>query len=190
MQRKVDIKMIDEYIKNFDNNEKLKEKTLNDLFREKYTNKKLQDVLIKVCTLDALYATRIRKADLTKIAEHIIDLENIDGLLDDGNIEAINQIGTTPKEVNNAYSFASKYCSFHNPDKFIIIDQWSWKALVKIANEYHLNTKLAKEWNSKYDSYLKYCDCLNEFLSKLSKKYTYKDIDKFLWLYGKNDNRI
>lgn len=82
-------------------------------------NTHFPDVLVKVCVLNDLYAAGI--LDTFKVAEHINAIKELDSLLQQGKSAAIDLIrcghGIKTKSTKDRdfYSFATKYCSFHNP---------------------------------------------------------------------------
>src|SRR5206468_1151652 len=86
-------------------------------------NTSLEDILLKVVALNDLYRTGILAT--YRVAEHIFQL-NIDPLLEAGQSEAVAriarvQLGTVAR---NNYSFATKYCAWHNPDAYPIYDSY------------------------------------------------------------------
>ena len=77
------------------------------------------------------------------------------------------------------YSFASKVFCFINCERFPIIDS----IVVAILDKYDFKNKINK---SKWGDYSKYIDNYDAFIKayNLSGK-SYKEIDRFLWTYGK-----
>lgn len=136
-----------EYEINFEEGEltdnKLREVVLEKRFKGS-KNTDLQKVLIKVALLDNFYRTRIPVNNIVPIARHIQAM-NIDERLynEEIDVDLVNDIayGTSKykkkifdkeKEdaedlnikISNVYSFASKYCSWHNPE-YPIADSYS-----------------------------------------------------------------
>ena len=94
------------------------EKALDLLFGEKCPyNTDLREVLIKCSTLNDFYSTNI--FDIHSVAKHICNL-NIDERLKEGDLSLVNEIARV--KVGNLlkprtfYSFATKYCSHHQPE--------------------------------------------------------------------------
>ena len=106
------------------------ETAIDNLFIEKFnSNKDLLSVLIKCSVLNDFYSTNIFK--IYPVAKHILSLQ-IDKRLQDGDPTLVNDIAKNEvggKE-KNFYSFASKYCSHHFPEKYPIYDYYVQKVLV------------------------------------------------------------
>lgn len=86
-------------------------------------NKDLADILLKVTTLNQFYSTNI--FSIYPVAEHIKALD-IDMRLkagDESLVDDIRMVEFNGKK-KSLYSFASKYCSHHNPDIYPIYDSY------------------------------------------------------------------
>lgn len=107
------------------------ESSLRKLFTETYPeNNKLDDVLIKVCSLNDFYGTNIFSPFI--VAKHIVSLK-IDDRLRNNDLELVNDIAkikVTGKKEINFYSFAAKYCSHHKPKVYPIYDSFGEKLCV------------------------------------------------------------
>ena len=80
------------------------------------------------------------------------------------------------------YSFASKYCSHHNPDQFPIYDSY----VDKVLRYFRRNDKFANFKNDDLQDYIKFRTILDEFKVYYSlEQYSLKELDKYLWLLGK-----
>lgn len=120
------------YFKKWDSleNYRLQEDALDKLFIELCPkNQELSDILIKVPTLNDFYSTNIFSA--YSVAKHIHQL-NIDHRLQVGNVSLVNDIMqvTIDGKLKNFYSFATKYCSHHNPLNYPIYDSYVEKVLL------------------------------------------------------------
>jgi len=176
---------VDRYLKLWDSleNYKLQESSLRKLFSKTYPlNVDLDDVLIKVCALNDFYSTNIYSP--FAVAKHIVALK-IDGPIMRGDLTVVNKIAKI--EMNggkhwNFYSFATKYCSHHQPTIYPIYD-------------YHVEQILL--WFKRRDDfcafsvadlriYSTYRSVLLEFRKfyKLD-SFDLKQIDKYLWQAGK-----
>jgi|BioPla2DNA2_1021312.scaffolds.fasta_scaffold04554_4 hypothetical protein len=163
------------------------ERALNRLFGDICPqNTKLEDVLIKVATLNAFYSTNIY--NVFQVARHIVKL-NIDERLRRGDESLVMDIasghgvvhGKSGKELS-FYSFATKYCSHHNPEAYPIYDSFVEEFLVYL---------------SKVDSFavfrredLRDITIFKRVLMKLRdfyglQEFSLKQIDQYLWQYGK-----
>ena len=115
-------------------------------------NKCIEDVLVKCSSLNDFYSTNI--FDIHTVAQHILN-SNIDQRLKDGDFSLVRDIAQV--EVNgkehNFYSFATKYCSHHQPEQFAIYDSYVEKVLVSLnAREHFANFK--KEDLKDYNIYM------------------------------------
>ena len=74
------------------------------------------------------------------------------------------------------FVFSSKYCHFHYPDKFPIYDRFARIALSDLIGN--------KKKKIYLNNYFQFKKDLDELISKLDWKSSYKEMDKYLWLYG------
>jgi len=160
----------------------LQEKSLEKLFTKTYPNNDvIEDVLIKVCSLNDFYSTNILKPFI--VAKHILKL-NIDKYLNDENKTIVNKIALVnvgTKEIN-FYSFATKYCSHHKPTVYPIFDYYVEKMLCFFREKD--NFKYFN--NDDLKDYSKFIDILNEFKNYYKlEEFNLKEIDKYLWQAGK-----
>lgn len=178
-------KEVEKYLKNWDEleNYALQESSLKKLFNKTYPlNNNMDDVLIKVCSLNDFYSTNIFSPFI--IAKHIMDL-NIDKRLKDNDLDLVNDIALVEVKKNkkiNFYSFATKYCSHHKPEVYPIYDSFVEKILMSLKK----TDKFAKFKKADLKDYTKYKNILIEFkmFYKLE-KFNLKEIDKYLWQAGK-----
>ena len=150
------------------------------------------NVFCRVGLLDLIYNTgiqRFNKGGIETVTNHI---KNLAGRIDsakkaDGidfelykDLKKVEyaEVTSTHGEENQIPVFASKFLSFTNPDVYPIMD-----SIVKNAIGYS------------GDDYKEFCTKLSEFktdkINKLNrnKKYSLKDIDKFLWMWGKDKSK-
>jgi hypothetical protein len=172
------------YLLKWDNLENyvLQEKSLEKLFSKTYPeNNIVEDVLIKVCSLNDFYSTNIFSP--FKVAKHIVEL-NIDKYLQDDNIIIVNKIASVNVggKVKNFYSFATKYCSHHKPTIYPIYDYYVDKMLCHFRNK----NNFLQFKNEDLKEYVKFKNILNEFRRYYKlENYNLKEIDKYLWQAGK-----
>lgn len=161
----------------------LQEKSLKKLFTKTYpSNNKIEDVLIKVCALNDFYSTNILSPFI--VSKHILKL-TIDKRLQQRDYTLVNEIAHIKVKRNkiiNFYSFASKYCSHHQPNYYPIYDNFVEKFLMYLRNE----DKFYDFKRAELKDYPKYRQILLEFRKyyKLN-KYSLKQLDKYLWQAGK-----
>ena len=167
-------------------NYKLQEKSLNLLFGELCpTNKKIENVLLKVSALNDFYSTHVFAT--YKLARHILGIK-IDSKLNSNIFEIVNKIAKVKikKKNKNFYSFATKYCHHHKPENFPIYDYYVERMLMyyKSQCKNDINFPVYKKQDLK--DYPKFIKIINEFkvYFKLD-VFTLRDIDIFLWLTGK-----
>jgi len=164
-------------------NYSLQESSLRKLFIKTYPlNNDLDDILIKVCSLNDFYSTNIFSP--FTVAKHILTLQ-IDDDLANENLSIVNKIAKVKMNggnVKNFYSFATKYCSHHKPIIYPMYDSYVEKILVyfrKTDNFYKFS-------NIDLKTYELFRDILENFRKyyKLG-KFDIKQIDKYLWQAGK-----
>lgn len=122
---------VEKYLKKWDSLENyvLQEKSLDKLFFITYpNNNEIEDILIKVSSLNDFYSTNI--FSVFPVAKHILNLD-IDNRLKSNDETLVNDIANL--SINGKkkffYSFATKYCSHHNPINFPIYDSYVDKIL-------------------------------------------------------------
>ncbi len=179
------IELVQKYINNFDCDKELivADDVLSYLFGKYSTNQELGDILVKVKTLNSLYSTNIYAT--RKMANSILE-KNIDVELQSGSLElvddiALTEIGNNKKRRN--YSFASKYCHWHQPDKYPIYDN----LVESILWAYHKHFNFGSFKRDDLRQYSKYKEIIDNFKKDFGlTKFSYREIDKFLWVYAKS----
>ena len=142
----------------------------------------IEDILLKVSTLNDFYSTHIYST--YPVAKHILALD-IDERLQTGDLSLVKAIQkvTVKGTERNLYSFASKYCSHHNPLAFPIYDSYVDKILYQFMKQDHF----ASFRRGDLKDYQKFYDILLAFRSFYGlEKYNLKEIDKYLWQLGKD----
>lgn len=181
--KKPSSKEVEKYLKIWDNTDStfLQENALNKLFLETYRyNVDINDILIKVASLNDFYSTNVYY--VFDLAKHIHDLE-IDSKLIEGDIGLVNEIAkvqvSTGKTINY-YSFATKYCSHHRPLKYPVYDNYVDKIL-----KYFIKIDGFYSGSLNFREYKNFYKAVNNFKGFYNLKYSVKEIDKYLWLLGK-----
>ena len=162
----------------------LQERALNKLFFQTYPhNTEIEDILVKVATLNDFYSTQI--FSVYPVAKHILDL-HIDERLAAGDITLVNEIASVTMESGtekNFYSFATKYCSHHQPEKYAIFDSYVEKVL-----KYFRNVDGFSEFSDfelkDYETFSRVLDDFREYYDL--KQYDLKHLDRYLWQLGKD----
>lgn len=164
-----------------------KELALNKLFYELCPeNKDIRDVLIKCSTLNDFYSTNI--FDIHSVAQHILKLK-IDERLKDGDLNLVKdianvEVGNPPKK-RNFYSFATKYCSHHQPYKYAIYDNYVEKVLVDF-NKKERGDRFSSFTLENLKDYKNFIRVIRDFKDHFClTQFTLKELDQYLWQLGK-----
>ena len=178
-------KEVEKYLKLWDflENYTLQESSLKKLFTKTYpANNDLDDILIKVCSLNDFYSTNIFSP--FTVAKHIAELQ-IDNSLVKGDLRIVNKIAKVKMNggnVKNFYSFAIKYCSHHKPTVYPIYDSYVDKMLTYFRNKDKFDIFKNKDLK-KYEQFIGILENFRKYY-KLE-KFDLKQIDKYLWQAGK-----
>ena len=173
-------KEVDRYLTSWKalENYSLQEAALDKLFFTLApSNTCIEDVLLKVSTLNDFYSTNI--FSIFPVAKHILSLD-IDSRLIQGDPTLVDSIKTV--EGRNHYSFATKYCSHHNPLEFPIYDSYVEKVL-KYFRDVDGFCSFETEELKQYDRFKQIILSFRAYYG-LS-KYTLKEIDQYIWQLGK-----
>jgi hypothetical protein len=171
---------VDKYLASWNTleNYSLQEAALDKLFFTLVPhNTCIEDILLKVSTLNDFYSTNI--FSVFPVAKHILSLD-IDIRLVQGDPTLVDAIKTV--DGRNHYSFATKYCSHHNPLEFPIYDSYVEKVLKHFRDVdgfYSFETEDLKQ----YDKFKQIILAFRAYYG-LS-KYTLKEIDQYIWQLGK-----
>ena len=148
-------------------------------------NEKIEDIILKTSVINDLYSTNIFAT--YKIAEHIQNLD-IDKYLISKDLSIVNKIAKghdihhEGKPDLNFYSFATKYCNCHNQDVYPIYDRF----VHRILKAYQMKDNFSKFVDNDLIEYEKFVEIVKDFKQKYDlTQYNLKEIDKFLWIYGK-----
>ncbi len=164
-------------------NYQLQESALDKLFFELCPNNTdISDILLKVSTLNDFYSTNI--FSVYSVAKQILFI-NIDERLKTGDVTLVENIKSVAinGKVHNFYSFASKYCSHHNPLAYPIYDSY----VDKVLRYFRKRDKFSTFADEDLKNYALFKDILSTFQKHYGlEEYNLKLIDKYLWLLGKN----
>ncbi len=160
----------------------LQESSLSLLFNKLCPeNTNIENILLKVSALNDFYSTNI--FDTFTVSKHILNCR-IDQDLKNGCKSLVNKIAlvTINGKTRNFYSFASKYCSHHNPEIYPIYDSYMEKMLMHFKKKDKFDS-FKKEDLRKYERFL-------EIIHKFKQHYkldslSLRQIDIYLWLAGK-----
>ena len=159
------------------------EEALNRLFFKLCPkNTEIADILLKCSTLNDFYSTNI--FSIYPVAKHILQLK-IDKRLSIGDetlVDDIKKIEIKSK-IKNFYSFATKYCSHHNPKDFPIYDSY-----VDVVLRYFKSVDNFSNFkNEDLKNYTYFKKVLLDFRRFYDlEAYNLKQIDQYLWQLGKD----
>lgn len=177
---------VEKYLKRWDDLENYvaQENVLNKLFFESCPyNTDMNDILVKVSCLNDFYFTNIFSTYV--VAKHILSL-NIDERLSTADPHLVDDIATVTMDngsIKYFYSFATKYCSHHYPEKYAIYDSY-----VDDVLKYFRNVDCFSEFaNEDLRKYERFVEVLREFATFYGlEDYSLKDLDRYLWQLGKD----
>lgn len=178
------IEQVEFYLEKWDGleNYRLQEDALNKLFFELCpSNTDIRDILLKASTLNNFYSTNIYS--IYPVAKHICSLD-IYSRLKAGDVTLVRDIQylTISDTQKNFYSFASKYCSHHNPLGYPIYDSF----VDEILRYFRNRDSFSEFQDGDLKDYAKFKSILIDFRSFYGlDKYNLKQIDQYVWQIGK-----
>lgn len=185
------------------------ERALNSIFLNGANFFTQDELMIKCSALNDFYSTNIFK--IYYVVRHYLSIANMGCRLALGDLSLVSDLRMVPMPTQptnlqsvkasvktaqdlalntylptlntkrDLYSFATKFCSHHNPEAFPIYDRNVDKALRAFRKRDHFFSFN----NGDLKCYPKFVKIINAFRDyyKLS-QYSYKDIDRYLWLLG------
>ena len=137
-------------------------------------------IFAKASALNTIYATHVLY--MYHAAKKIHD-SHLDKLIADGDPAAVAIIADvkTDKGPFYYYSFATKYCSFCNPDKYPIFD-----TNVELVLKYLRDTDDLSRFTAKdLKNYPKFIEIIESLKKRYELTCSYKELDHYLWFAGK-----
>lgn len=160
----------------YSNQEKALDKLFMDICKR---NDNIEDILIKCSSLNDFYSTNI--FDIHTVAQHILSL-HIDERLEKHDLSLVNDIADVVELDKVFYSFATKYCSHHQPEYYAIYDGYVEKVLVSM-NERDQFAHFKREHLKNYNTYMSVIKAFQQRYGLM--QYTIKQLDQYLWQLGK-----
>ena len=166
----------------YDREHALSEQALDELIRQYPRNVDLREVLLKVVAVNSLCHTHI--FDVEAVARHIHDdVPELDAMMAAGSPDAVHQIAKLAIHGKhyNLYSFATKYCSRHNPGAYPVYD---------LRVEHYLCTLQKTHSFGAFShadlcTYPKFLSLMGVFRNAFGlRAFSYQEIGKFLLLQG------
>ena len=182
------------YIDCFNKSQENVEKALKEVFERYKNSNNIHETLIKVLMLNQLYSAGLnsneplddhrtsKKVNIYMMAnaltEHVNEIN--EWLADKDPCVAVNNILDLFPENDRPYSFVTKYCSWCMPLKYPIADSYSKGVL------YYYFKETKKYTQKDFGNYEFFCNIYNKFKEQeCDENSSIKDVDKFLWSFGK-----
>lgn len=166
--------------KKFDQENGPVEWVLTELFKKFPENTDFGEVVVKTKVLNALYNIHVLAVNV--VARHICSLA-IDPDLKAGKAEIVDRIAKVQLQsgkIHNYFSFASKYCNWHNPAAYPIYD-----GNVEACLWYYKKQDGFATFSRSGYGYVEFVRRVNAFRDFYGlSSFTYKQLDKFLWSLG------
>ena len=182
--------VVREYAKAFDVVFYKTENTLKDLFNTRATEEIVEK---RIDMLDAEYHAGLKR-NLGKHSAQEWDVLfkiicSYEGRIKEGDLEVVNELAKI-NDNRNCFVFATKYCSFVRPEYFPVYDRLVIKVLnwfqYKSGRRFYSEKFLHLEEKKLKYNYKGYKDIIDEYRGCYNISLSYKELDKFFWLVGKN----
>jgi len=166
----------------FDKEFKDDEAAVDSVFKQWPKNGNVSEVLVKTIVLNRLYNTSILNERI--VARRIVELRIDDNLHNGEEHELIAQL--TPidfgKKTRKLYSFATKYCAWHQPDRFQMFDSKVEAALLHYQSHFKFFDFRRDELRC-YKTFMKIIKAFRDHFNLTD--VSPKNLDKFLWMEGR-----
>lgn len=161
---------------------------IHDILNKYPENTDLNTVAMKIAVIDLTNSTHLsqykNKISLYDLANFILNIDNFDERVKNGDPELVNLIARNIGKVN-LFSFASKYCTYHNfeiygNDNYSIFD-----GVVKNTLPFYkknITKNRIESWRKSYD-YKSFNDCIGQLLddNNIHIKNRRRMFDHFMW---------
>ena len=159
-----------------------------------HSNKAAVDTKVKL--LNLFYSTGIQATN--KMSENILSIKDIDKRLSAGDKSLVPEIATLTFDGKKRYnySFATKYCAYHQPKKFPIYDSIVAMTFISFFEKGLLpkykycsrkptikGAYTKAEFTAKLKEYDFFVDVYDYFMEQYDLKgnFTYREIDSYIW---------
>ena len=156
-------------------------------------NTDIEIVAMKIGLIDITNSTHISqhksKINAYDLAKHIISIPNIDERIKNGDPSVVNEIAKCNGKIN-LFSFASKYCCYHNHD---IYEHDDYSILDTVLAQYlplYFKGKVKKahieKWRQNF-MYEKYNEFITQMLDELNitTEFRRRKFDHFIWFLNR-----
>jgi hypothetical protein len=158
------------------------DRVLTRVFLHHPHNDEFEDVLIKVVLLNRLYNTNV--IAVMEMAAHIRQLR-VDDELAAGEPAVVGRIAALKirEKTRRHYSFATKYCSWHQPDQYPIYDSLVQRSLWLYQGQFAFGDFRRPD----LQDYPTFKAVVSAFRGHFGlEAFTFKQLDKFLWFTSKD----
>ncbi len=156
----------------------IQQEVLDNLVDKFPDHKNKAAVEVKVKLLNLLYSTNVRATN--NMMKHILEIKDIDKRLKNGDKTLVPEIANIKisDKTYNFYSFATKYCAYHQSDKFPIYDNIVANVLTALYAD-----KNKKEFEKKLREYDFYVQVYDTFMKEygLAGHFKYREVDNYIW---------
>ena len=161
---------------------------IHDVLNAFPKNTDLNTIAMKIAVIDVTNSTHLSqyksKISLYDLAKMILEIPNIDNRLENGDPELVNIIAKNNGSVN-MFSFASKYCTYHNVEIYGKDDYSIFDGIVKNTLPHYiegLTVNQIDKWRMNYD-YAAFNECIGKLLDEHNIKIPFRrrKFDHFLW---------
>lgn len=165
---------------------------INDCLNRFPLNDDVNIIAMKIALIDVTNSTQLsmhkQKISLYTLAKCIKEIENFDTRVSQGDPDLVNIIARNTGSVN-LFSFASKYCCYHNVDVYGRDDYSIFDSLVKEALPHYghgLTENKIDSWRTGFD-YKSFNDCIGQILDDagIHIEFRRRKFDHFLWYQKK-----
>ena len=188
---KENIENQDELVKKSENYGK-EAKIINECFNKYPENKDLNIIAMKIALIDVTNSTQLSKykgkISLFDLANFIKNIPNFDSRIEQGDPKLVSIIAKNNGSIN-LFSFASKYCCYHNVEIYKKDDYSIFDSFVRDTLPYYCSeiTKFTIEaWRKTYN-YVSFNDCIEMILNQnnINVDFRRRKFDRFLWYQNK-----
>lgn len=153
-------------------------------------NTDIDIVAMKIALIDVTNSTNLSRQkseiNISELAKKIVGINSIDERIEKGDPEVVNEIANCNGNVR-LFSFASKYCCYHNKyvynrDDYSIFDKVMKENLLKYFKNNNITKNGIESWRKKLN-YKEYNDFITDNLNSLGikSKYRKRQFDLFVW---------
>lgn len=151
-------------------------------------NDELNIVAMKIALIDITNSTQLskfkNKISLFDLTQVIMSIENIDDRIAHGDPEVVNMIAKNTGAIN-LFSFASKYCTYHNVEIYGRDDYSIYDGIVKRNLPYYahdISERTIENWRTSFD-YASFNNSIRDTLDQygITMPFRRRKFDHFLW---------